>query len=77
MDVITFPVNRKTTSGLQILLHSVISLPDATSCDSGDNERIKFTSELPTLTFKRGNRNIFKIKPNASGNTEQTVFLYR
>ena len=32
MDVITFPVNLLTTSGLQILLHSVISLPDATSC---------------------------------------------
>ena len=33
MGVITFPVNLKTTSGLQILLHSVISLPDATSYD--------------------------------------------
>ena len=33
MDVITFPQNRKTTSGLQILLHGVISLPDATSYD--------------------------------------------
>ena len=33
MDVITFSVNQYTTSGLQILLHSVISLPDATSCD--------------------------------------------
>ena len=33
MDVITFPVNLKTTSGLSILLHSVISLPDATSYD--------------------------------------------
>ena len=29
-----FPVNLETTSGLQILLHSVISLPDATSCDN-------------------------------------------
>ena len=34
MDVITFPKNRKTTSGLQILLHGVISLPDATSYDT-------------------------------------------
>ena len=34
MDVITFPVNRKNTSGLQILLHGVISLPDATSYDN-------------------------------------------
>ena len=33
MDVITFPENRLTTSGLQILLHGVISLPDATSYD--------------------------------------------
>ena len=33
MDVITFPVNRLTTSGLQILLHGDISLPDATSYD--------------------------------------------
>ena len=31
MDVITFPVNRYTTSGLHILLHGVMSLPDATS----------------------------------------------
>ena len=29
MDVITFPVKLKTTSGLSILLHGVISLPDA------------------------------------------------
>ena len=33
MDVITFPENRLTTSGLQILLHGVISLPDAMSYD--------------------------------------------
>ena len=33
MDVITFPVNLKTTSGLSILLHGVILLPDATSYD--------------------------------------------
>ena len=33
MDVIKFPVNRYTTSGLQILLHGVISLPDVTSYD--------------------------------------------
>ena len=31
MDVITFPVNLLTTSGLSILLHGVISLTDATS----------------------------------------------
>ena len=33
MDVITFPENRQTTSGLQILLHGVILLLDATSYD--------------------------------------------
>ena len=33
MDVITFPVNLWTTSGLSILLHGVISLSDATSYD--------------------------------------------
>ena len=33
MDVITFPVNLLTTSGLSILLHGVISLSDATSYD--------------------------------------------
>ena len=33
MDVKTFPVNLLTTSGLSILLHGVISLPDATSYD--------------------------------------------
>ena len=31
--VITFHVNLETTSGLSILLHGVISLPDATSYD--------------------------------------------
>ena len=34
MDVIKFPVNLKTTSGLSILLHGVISLPDAKSYDT-------------------------------------------
>ena len=33
MDVITFPENLKTTSGLSILLHGVISLPEAASYD--------------------------------------------
>ena len=33
MDVITFPENLLTTNGLSILLHGVISLPDATSYD--------------------------------------------
>ena len=31
MDVITFPENLLTTSGLSILLHGVISLPDTMS----------------------------------------------
>ena len=34
MDVITFTENLKTTYGLSILLHGVISLPDATSYDN-------------------------------------------
>ena len=34
MDVITFPENLETTSGLSIFLHGVISLPDATSYDN-------------------------------------------
>ena len=46
MDVITFPENLLTTSGLSILLHSVISLPDATSYDkwnlSGKQEVLSF-----------------------------------
>ena len=33
MDVITFPDYLNTTSGLSILMHGVISLPDATSYD--------------------------------------------
>ena len=33
MDIITFSENLQTTSGLLILLHGVISLPDATSND--------------------------------------------
>ena len=33
MDVITFPENLQTTSGLSILVHDFISLPEATSYD--------------------------------------------
>ena len=33
MDVITFPENRSTTSGLQNFLHGAILLQDATSSD--------------------------------------------
>ena len=33
MDVITIPENLLITSGLSILLHGIISLPDATSYD--------------------------------------------
>ena len=36
MDVITFPVNLQTTSGLSILLHGVILLPDATPYDKSN-----------------------------------------
>ena len=34
MVVITFPENLKTSSGLSLLLHVVILLPDATSYDN-------------------------------------------
>ena len=34
MNIITFPENMLTTSGFSILLHGVISLPDATSYDN-------------------------------------------
>ena len=44
MDVIMFPEIRKTTSGLQILLHGVISLPDASS---SDKKVIDFDQEMP------------------------------
>ena len=33
MGVIMFPENLQTTSGLSVLWHGVISLPDATSYD--------------------------------------------
>ena len=35
---ITFPLNLLTTCGLSILLHGIISLPDATSCDNNSND---------------------------------------
>ena len=34
MDVITFPENLLNASGLSILLHGLISLPDTTSYDN-------------------------------------------
>ena len=49
MNVITFPENPKNTSGLQILLHGVISLPDVTSYD--DNNYI----HSPLQKYCRGN----------------------
>ena len=44
MDVIMLPEIMLTTSGLSILLHGVISLPDATSYD-----KINFLSGWPGL----------------------------
>ena len=49
MDVITFPVNLLTTSGLQILLHGVISLPDSTSYDN-----VHFRVNFRVLKLHRG-----------------------
>ena len=34
MDIIMFPINLQSTSGLSILLHGVILLPDVTSYDN-------------------------------------------
>ena len=45
MEVITFPENRQTTSGLQILLHGVISLPDMTSCYKHINSTFQIFSK--------------------------------
>ena len=50
MEVIMFPENLQTTSGLSILLHDVISLPDATSYDklcSDAFHQNTFTNERP------------------------------
>ena len=62
MDVITFPVNRLTTSGLQILLHGVISLPDATSYDKSYFH--KQTREDPDLDplCKSVKRHLYEVK---------------
>ena len=45
MDVIAFPVNLKTTSGLSISMHGVISLPYATSYDKITIKNIKIHSK--------------------------------
>ena len=53
MDVITFPENLLTTSGLSILLHDVISLPDAMSYDN-----LFYTIHLKGI-IKQTNKNSF------------------
>ena len=45
MDVITFPKNLGTTSGLSILMHGFISIPDATSYD----KRVYQFIQLPLI----------------------------
>ena len=47
MDVIMFPENLYTTSGLSILLHGVISLPDGMSYDNGTFHNESRTSTKP------------------------------
>ena len=59
MDVITFPENRKTTSGLQILLHGVISLPDATSYDK---VRLWLTLAMVKRNCTPDNDNLYYIR---------------
>ena len=52
MDVITFPENRSTTSGLQILLHGVISLPDAASYDTFKVKRLDYQLKVQHDSLK-------------------------
>ena len=56
MDVIKFPVNLLTTCGLQILLHGVILLPDATSYDKINKTehscKILYVLQYPILIRK-------------------------
>ena len=52
MDVITFPENLLTTSGLSILLHVVISLPVATSYDNIVYEMLLIILEIVNLDFE-------------------------
>ena len=52
MDIITFPKNLLTTSGLLTLLHSVISLPDATSCDKSYFQPQNQQNKVTVLSFK-------------------------
>ena len=47
MDVIMFPENLLTTSGLSILLHGFISLPDAKSYDNDKNMPLSFDFSYP------------------------------
>ena len=47
MDVIAFPENLYTTSGVSILLHGVISLPDTTPYDKIRERLLNPTRLLP------------------------------
>ena len=60
MDVITFPVNLLTTSGLSILLHGVISLPDVTSYDKRHFIRV-YTVCKDKIDLQRRKYNILDI----------------
>ena len=68
MDVITFPVNLYTTSGLQILLHGVISLPDATSYDKVSSQKFQrlclFLFSCKLLIFGAEFRKMLVIRVN-------------
>ena len=54
MDIITFPENLQTTSGLSILLHGIISLQDATSYDKSTFPPSQKLREAPRLLFGKG-----------------------
>ena len=69
MDVITFLENRLTTSGLQILLHGVILIRDATSYDKSDSFApgflvsavISFYGKTEIRIIPKGSRSILNI----------------
>ena len=76
MDVITFPENLQTTSGLSILLHGVISLPDATSYNKICILQRK--SQITAMIFEsRSRSNILKISYIVSSANSFLFFFYR
>ena len=68
INVISFPQNLKTTSGLSILLHGVILLPDATSYDN-----IGITHAFSCVNICRVPRKLFEheaVRPSVQTTSE-------